>query len=325
MSVGSGEILFPGLIDLQINGAYGHDFTSDPFSIWQVGALLPEQGVTGFLPTIITSVPERIKEALEAIHDRPAGYVGAEPLGLHLEGPFLSTRRAGVHDPDLMQLPSPDLIEGWSPRVVMVTLAPELPGAEAMVKELVARGVVVAAGHSAATYEEAFAGFAWGIEAVTHLFNAMEPFSHREPGLVGAAFDSKVIAGIICDGVHVHPATVRAAWGLLGPDRLALVTDAIAATGLDDGTYQLGSSGVQVSGGVVTDAAGRLAGSTLTLDQAVRNLIAFTGCSPHEAAAAASSVPATLLKLTERSDRVRFDDDMRPVATSIANKVVWER
>ena len=234
-------MIFPGLIDLQINGAYGHDFTSDPFSIWQVGARLPEQGVTGFLPTIITSAPERIKEALEAIHDRPAGYVGAEPLGLHLEGPFLSTSRPGVHDPELFQSPSLDLIEGWSSAVSMVTLAPELPGAESLAKALIAKGIVVSAGHSAANYDEALAGFKWGIEAVTHLFNAMEPFSHREPGLVGAAFDSKVVAGIICDGVHVHPATVRAAWSLLGPNRLALVTDAIAATGLDDGSYHLGS------------------------------------------------------------------------------------
>ncbi len=202
---------------------------------------MPEQGVTGFLPTIITSAPERIKEALEAIHDRPAGYVGAEPLGLHLEGPFLSTSKPGVHDSELFQSPSLDLIEGWSSAVSMVTLAPELPGAESLAKALIAKGIVVSAGHSAANYDEALAGFKWGIEAVTHLFNAMEPFSHREPGLVGAAFDSKVVAGIICDGVHVHPATVRAAWSLLGPNRLALVTDAIAATGLDDGTYQLGA------------------------------------------------------------------------------------
>lgn len=318
-------MIFPGLIDLQINGAYGHDFTSDPFSIWHVGARLPEQGVTGFLPTIITSAPTRIKEALEAIHDRPAGYVGAEPLGLHLEGPFLSARRPGVHDPDLLQSPSRDLIEGWSSGVSMVTLAPELPGAESLAKELIAKGIVVSAGHTAANYDDALAGFKWGIEAVTHLFNAMEPFSHREPGLVGAAFDAKVVAGIICDGVHIHPATVRTAWRMLGPDRLALVTDAIAATGLDDGTYQLGSKEVQVSGGVVTDSAGRLAGSTLTLDQAARNLLSFTGCSPAEAVAAASSVPARLLKMTDRSDWVRFDQDLNPLATAIADKVVWER
>lgn len=325
MSVGSGEILVPGLVDLQINGAYGHDFSSDPRSMWRVGARLPEQGVTAFLPTIITSRPEMITQALEALHDRPPGYVGAEPLGLHLEGPFLSPRRPGVHDPALMRSPSLELIKDWMPGVAMMTLAPELPGAEATVKTLLQAGVVVSAGHSAASYEEALAGFAWGIGAITHLFNAMEPFSHREPGLVGATFDSKAVAGIICDGVHVHPATVRAAWRLLGPSRLALVTDAIAATGLSDGAYRLGDREVQVQNGEATDSVGHLAGSTLTLDQATRNLLAFTGCTPAEAVAAASSVPASLMRLGSRSDWVRFDEDLRPLATIVADRVVWER
>jgi N-acetylglucosamine-6-phosphate deacetylase len=313
-----------GLIDLQINGAYGWDFTSDPSSIWQVGARLPEQGVTGFLPTIITSTPGTISEALKAIRSRPLGYIGAEPLGLHLEGPFLSAHRAGTHDPGLMQVPALDLIEGWSSDVAMVTLAPEIPGAEAVVKHLTAQGVIVSAGHSAATYDEAMAGFDWGIAAVTHLFNAMEPFSHREPGLIGATLDSKVVAGIICDGVHVHPSSVRAAWTLLGP-RLVLITDAMAAAGLGNGVYQLGNREVQVEGGVVTNSTGRLAGSTLTLDRAIRNLIEFTSCEPAQAVAAASSVPATLLGLDRPADRVRFDDAMEVVETTVDSKVVWER
>lgn len=321
----SNELDFPGLIDLQINGAYGHDFTSDPSSIWQVGRRLPEQGVTAFLPTIITSRPETIDAALAALRNRPLRYIGAEPLGLHLEGPMLSPDRAGVHDPNLMQPPSLELIGDWTHGVAMVTLAPELPGAEPVVKALVEARVVVSAGHSGATYEEAAAGFAWGIEAITHLFNAMEPFTHREPGLVGAAFDANVVAGVICDGIHVHPAATRAAWRLLGPGRLALVTDSIAATGLTAGDYQLGDQEIQVRDGRATDSTGRLAGSTLTLDQAIRNLIAFTGCSPPDAVAAASSVPASLLKLADRSDRVQFDQAMRPVATAIAGEVVWER
>ncbi|MGI8517153.1 MAG: N-acetylglucosamine-6-phosphate deacetylase [Acidimicrobiia bacterium] len=321
-----GELVAPGLIDLQVNGAYGHDFTSDPTSIWEVGRRLPEQGVTGFLPTIITSPPEVMERAIEAIQSRPANYLGAEPLGLHFEGPMLSPNRPGVHDPALMRPPSPDLIETWTAAngVLMLTLAPELPGAEAVVKTLTQAGVIVSAGHTAATYEEAQAGFDWGITAVTHLFNAMAPFGHRAPGLIGATFDSAV-AGLICDGVHVHPAAVRTAWRMLGPDRLVLVTDAVAAAGMGDGTYRLGNAEIVVSQGRATDQAGRLAGSTLTLDQAVRNLIEFTDCPPMVAIGAASTVPARLLGGLENPGRVVFDDSMEVASTSVRGEIVWRR
>jgi N-acetylglucosamine-6-phosphate deacetylase len=322
----SQNLVADGLIDLQINGAYGHDFTSDPESIWQVGRLLPQQGITSFLPTVITSSPDHVGAALAALKDRPDGYVGAEPLGLHLEGPMLSPDRPGVHPTKLMQQPSLDLIEGWGMGVSMVTLAPELAGAQQVISALTARGIVVSAGHSAATYEEARQGFAWGIKAVTHLFNAMEAFSHRAPGLVGATFDSAAVAGLICDGIHVHPSVVRAAYRLLGPDRLFLVTDAIAAAGLGDGDFRLGDSAVAVIEGRATVGEDRLAGSTLTLDQAVRNLVSFTGCSPTEAIAMASKVPARLLGLEQRAgDVVVFDPDMAVVSTSIGGTTVWER
>ncbi|MGQ0848175.1 MAG: N-acetylglucosamine-6-phosphate deacetylase [Actinomycetota bacterium] len=331
----SGLLVAPGLIDLQTNGAYGADFTTDPSTLWSVGRRLPERGVTAFLPTIITSPPGQIEAAIEALDARPSGYRGAEPLGLHLEGPMLSPGKPGVHDPALLRLPSIELIDGWTPEngVALVTLAPELPGAEQVVKTLVGGGVVVAAGHSAADYEEAVAGFGWGITAITHLFNAMEPFRHRAPGLVGAAFDSDVVAGIICDGVHVHPAAVRVAWRVLGPDHVALVTDSMAATGLQDGTYQLGGASISVRDGRAEDSSHRLAGSTLTLDQAVRNLITLTGCSPAEALAAASTVPARLLRLEDRgaikpgarADLVLFDRAMELAATIVAGEFVWRR
>lgn len=322
-----GELVAPGLIDLQVNGAYGHDFTSDPSSIWEVGRRLPEQGVAAFLPTIITSSIDVIERAIEAVKSRPAGFVGAEPLGLHLEGPMLSPHRSGVHDPTLMRLPSLDLIETWTAAngVLMVTLAPELPGAEPVIKTLTQAGVIVSAGHTAATFEEAQAGFAWGIAAVTHLFNAMDPFGHRAPGVIGATFDSDVVAGLICDGVHVHPAAVRTAWRMLEPDRLALITDATAAAGMGDGTYRLGNAEIVVSQGRATDQAGRLAGSALTLDQAVRNLIEFTGCPPADAIAAASIVPARLLGGMNSPGRVVFDDSMEVTSTSINDEIVWRR
>ncbi len=332
----TGLTVSPGLIDLQINGAYGSDFTSDPESIWRIGARLPEQGVTAFLPTIITSPPATVDAARAALARRPAGYRGAEPLGLHLEGPMLSIKRPGVHNPELMRSPSLDLIQGWTPEsgVAMVTLAPELSGAEAVIKSLAGSGVIVSAGHTAATLEEAAAGFGWGIGAVTHLFNAMEPFDHRAPGLIGALIEHpRAIAGIIADGIHTHPAAVIAAWKWLGPSRLALVTDAMAATGLGDGDYELGSIKVNVKEGKASDANGRLAGSTLTLGQAIRNLVEYTGCSIVEAVAAASSVPANVLGLKdrghlavgERADLVLFDEAMEVVATMVGGQIVYAR
>ncbi len=337
----TGLTIAPGLIDLQINGAYGSDFTSDPETIWEVGARLPEQGVTAFLPTIITSPPETVAAARAALGRRPAGYKGAEPLGLHLEGPMLSSKRPGVHDPDLMRLPSLDLIQGWASKsgVAMVTMAPELPGSRPIIEELTNSGVVVSAGHSAATLAEASAGFGWGISAVTHLFNAMEPFDHRAPGLIGAVVkDSRAIAGIIVDGIHCDPAAVLAAWKWLGPSRLAVVTDAIAAAGLGDGDYELGPIKVIVEGDRASDSTGRLAGSTLTMDQAVRNLVDFAGCSKAEAFGAASAVPARALGLTDRgeltagarADLVVLDESMKVVATMVGGDFAyfgkdWER
>ena len=332
----TGLTVAPGLIDLQINGAYGSDFTSDPETIWKVGARLPEQGVTAFLPTIITSPPATVDAARAALGGRPAGYQGAEPLGLHLEGPMLSGKRPGVHDPGLMRLPSLELIEGWTTGsgVAMVTMAPELPGSQPVIETLIKFGVVVSAGHSAATLEEATAGFEWGISAVTHLFNAMEPFDHRAPGLIGAVIkDPKAIAGIIADGIHSDPSAVLAAWRWLGPSRLALVTDAMAAAGLGDGDYELGRIQVIVRNGRASTSGGRLAGSTLTMDHAVRNLVDFAARTEAEALAAASAVPANALGLRDRgslvvgarADLVLLDDSMKVVATMVGGDVAYLR
>ena len=332
----AGLTVAPGLIDLQINGAYGSDFTLDPESIWPIGARLPEQGVTAFLPTIITSPPEAIDAARAALAARPVDYRGAEPLGLHLEGPMLSPKRPGVHDPKMMRLPTLDLVRGWTPGggVAMVTMAPELAGSRVVIEALSDAGVVVSAGHSAATLAEAEAGFEWGASAVTHLFNAMEPFGHRAPGLIGAVVRHKsAIAGLIADGLHSDPAVVLAAWKWLGPARLALVTDAMAATGLGDGDYRLGHAAVTVKHGKVTDSNGRLAGSTLTMDRAVRNLVDFAGCSPAEGVAAASTVPAGLLgrddrgrlAVGNRADLVFFDEAMEVVATMVGGNLAYLR
>jgi N-acetylglucosamine-6-phosphate deacetylase len=325
-----GLLLAPGLIDLQVNGAFGRDFTADPGSIWEVAAGLPRYGVTAFLPTVITSPMSTVEAAQAAMSSvRPSGFRGAEPLGLHLEGPFLNPQKRGAHNPDYLRQPDLETARRWSPEsgVRLVTLAPELPGALEVIASLARQGVVVSAGHSMASYDEAQAAFEAGATYGTHLFNAMPPLDHRAPGLAGALLSSgKAIVGIIADGVHVHPGMVALAWPALGPGRLNLVSDAMAALGMQPGRYRLGDRDVLVDGSAARLEDGRLAGSLLSMDDAVRNLVAFAGCTAAQAVAAATRVPAAVLGMAaERgaiapgmvADMVLLTPDLG-VATTIA-------
>jgi len=288
----------PGFIDLQCNGALGIDLASEPERLWELGAVLPRWGVTAWLPTIVTTPPEVVARALAALAEGPpSGWTGAVPLGLHLEGPFLSADKKGAHPAALLREPSLAAIDGWScdAGVAVVTLAPELPGALEVIEALVDRGVRVSLGHSAATAAQADAAIAAGATWVTHLFNAMGPLHHREPGLVGAALaDGRLHVGLIADGIHVHPGVVAAAQRALG-ERLTLVTDAVAALGVPTGEQRLGRGLVRVGDDGVRLADGTLAGSNLSMDQAVRNLVSFTGCAQETAIAAATDAPARVL------------------------------
>jgi N-acetylglucosamine-6-phosphate deacetylase len=271
------------VIDLQCNGAGGIDLTSEPERLWEVAALLPRWGVTQWLPTICSSPPDRIDRALATLRARPDGTGDvAEPLGLHLEGPFLNPDHRGAHPTRALSLPED---RAWSREagVAMVTLAPELPGALELTRALVDRGVVVSAGHSGASLSEMDAAADAGVTMVTHLFNGMVGLHHRAPGVVGAALsDERLRVGVICDGVHVSPTVVALAWRLLG-ERFVVVTDAVATLGVVDDALRL------------TD--GTLAGASVGMDGAVRNLAAFTGCSDAEAMAAATTAPAAALGL----------------------------
>jgi N-acetylglucosamine-6-phosphate deacetylase len=288
-----------GLIELQVNGAGGHDLTSDPESVWAVGAVLSRFGIEAFLPTLVSAsmaVVDRARAAWAA--GAPEGYSGATPLGWHVEGPFISPKRAGAHDPATLQAPDARVVADWTPGsgIRMVTLAPELPGALEVVEALIANGVVVSAGHSNATFEQAAAGFDAGIRFITHLFNAMAPLDHREPGLAGAALaDDRVTIGIIPDGLHVHPSMVATVLRTVGSDRLAVVSDAIAALGMPPGTYRLADRDVACDGISARLPGGGLAGSVISLDQAVRNLATFAGIPIEDAKRAATTVPARLL------------------------------
>lgn len=306
----SGYTLAPGFFDLQLNGGFGKDFTLDPESIWEVAAKLPRYGVTTFLPTIITSPRDTIEHAQDVfLKGPPTGFSGATPLGLHIEGPFLNPLKKGAHNPDYLQPPDPEMVANWSPEngVRLVTLAPELPGALDLIQILVLHGVRVSAGHSMADYEQAKRGFAAGVRYGTHLFNAMPPIGHREPGLIGALFDNELLTvGLIADGIHVHPAMVRLSWGILGDGRLNLVSDAMTALGMPPGSYTVGDFTVFVDESTARLADDTLAGSILSLDQALRNLIQFTGCTLTEALATITTTPATFLGVSGQRGRLEI-------------------
>lgn len=331
-----GRLAVPGYVDLQVNGFAGVDvMAADEDGIAHISRSLAAHGVTAWLPTLITASTDETDRALDvlarvlATTPRPAGAAAA--LGVHLEGPFLSPRRLGTHPAEHRRDPDPRLLDRWRRRapVVAVTLAPELPGAVALIAELSADGVLVSLGHSDATAAQAHAGFDAGARTVTHLFNAMSPLHHRAPGLPGAALSRPdVVVQLVIDGHHLHDDAVRTAWAA-ARGRTVMVTDATAAAALDDGTYALAGLPVEVRGGAVRNDQGTLAGSALTLDAAVRNACAM-GADLTEALVAATEAPARLigradigrLKPGGRADLVVLDDDATVRETLVAGRLV---
>lgn len=329
----TGMIVSPGLIDIQINGGFGHDFTQDPTTIWDVGRRLPELGVTTFVPTIVTSPGAVTDLALEVVANRkPDDYVGADVVGLHFEGPWISPAMHGAHNPDHIVAPDSDVARRWaeSGLVRIVTLAPERPGADQVARILAAAGVVVSVGHSNASYEAARDALSDTASLCTHLFNQMSPFTHREPGVVGAALLSNRPAVMIVDGLHIAEGALQLAWRLVGPDRTVLVTDAMAALGLGPGTYPLGDGPITVGDDGPRTSDGRLAGSVVTLPKAVANLSATTGATVAEALLGATANPARVLRLDDRGhlrsggrgDVVLLDGDLAPVKTLVRGDVI---
>ena len=296
----TGAVVAPGFVDLQLNGGFGLDLTSEPGAIDDLAREITRHGVTAFLPTIVSSDAAARRRALDVmrlVSARGATPGAARALGLHLEGPMLCHDRRGAHDPAVLGPVGREELVTWrAPDVALVTLAPELPGALETIRALRSQGVVVSIGHTDATPDDVRAAIDAGATYVTHLFNAMRPFSHRDPGTVGAVLtDTTLVAGLICDGVHVDPLAVRLAWQVLGPDRIDLVTDAVAALGRPPGRHRLGRATVVVDEQAVRTTSGVLAGSKLSMDEAVRNLRAYTGCTTAEAVGAATSTPARVL------------------------------
>jgi N-acetylglucosamine-6-phosphate deacetylase len=311
---GSQDTLTAAFFDIHIHGACSYDFmAATAAEIGKVGRFLAGRGVAHYLPTTVTASMDHTLRALERLADaieRAATpewrTASAAPVGIHLEGPFVSHAKRGVHPAVSLQEPNLELFERFQQaargNIRLMTLAPELPHALELIEHATSNGVRVTMGHSKATYAEALDAIAAGAKSSTHLFNAMRPLDHREPGIVGAILDSKdMYAEAICDGVHVHPAIIRLWLKIKGEDRAILVTDGMSATGMPDGTYTLGDFEVEVKNGVCL-LGETLAGSVLTMDQAVANVQRFTGSSLGTAVRLASRNPARMMGMSELTD-----------------------
>ena len=300
--------LVPAYVDVHIHGCAGHDvMEATPEALDAIGSYLAGRGVGAYFPTTVTSGREETLRSLAGLASQigrgtKAGH-GATPLGIHLEGPFLSHLKRGVHTEALLEEPSIALFDRfWQAaegKICLMTIAPELPGATELIAHATALGVRCSMGHSDAEVCEAEAGYLAGARSATHTFNAMRSIDHREPGLAAYVLDKRsLFAEIICDGIHVDPLMVRLFLKAKDEDHIILVTDGMSATGMPDGTYMLGDMVVQVRDGRCT-SDGTLAGSVLTLDRGVQNLMKFTGASLTTAVAAASSNPSQLVGIED--------------------------
>jgi N-acetylglucosamine-6-phosphate deacetylase len=336
--VRNAHIVSPGLIDLQMNGGFGHEVGGDAEALAGLAARLPETGVTSFLPTLTSSSAADYRAGAAALR-ATAKAPGAKRLGLHLEGPLLAPSRVGAHDAkavagatDALDDVLEELVAADAVRII--TVAPERPGALALIRRLSHSEVVLSLGHTEATFDQFVAGIDAGARLVTHLYNTMRGFGHREPGSVGAALtDDRVTVGLIADGVHSHAAALNLALRAKGWEHIALVTDAVAATGRPPGTYALGGAPIVSDGSAARRNDGTLAGSTLTLDRAVRVMIELGGAHVEEALSMATQVPARLLGRDDLgriapgcvADLVLWDASMQVVATYVDGRLAFGR
>lgn len=334
----SGLLLVPGFIDLKLNGGFGHDFTTQPKMIWHVAQDLPRFGVTSFLPTIVSCPLARIAAAQAVLEGESEGdRSGAVPLGLHLEGPFLNPQKVGAHEMSHLRTPKVAEVINWRPEngVRLVTLAPELPDSTPVIEHLKRAGIVVAAGHTAASYDQGLRAIKAGVTYASHLFNAMSPLGHREPGLITAMLESeRCLVGLIVDGVHLHPAIVNLVWSIKGPNKVTLVTNAISGLGMSPGRFTLGDQEMIVTAKDARLEDGTLAGSILSMDAALRNLIQFCKCSLEDALPSLTSTPASLLGIHDqrgeiaagmRADIVLLTPDLEVASTFVAGTQVYKK
>jgi len=308
--------LSPGFLDIHMHGGAGLDvMRASPAELPRLGRFLVSHGVTGYFATTVAApldatcaALERLADAIEQTTNVNGGPVEARPLGIHLEGPFLSHKRRGVHPPEYLVEPTIPIFEKlWQSargHVRMITIAPEIPGAMEVITEAARRKICVSIGHSDAELPVARAAVQAGASHATHTFNAMRPLDHRSPGIIGEVLsDDTMTADIIVDGIHVSPEVVKLFLQAKGPERAVLITDAISATGMPDGRYQLGPIQVDVKDGKAT-AGDSLAGSVLTMDRAVRNVTRFSNWTLSQAVRAATLNPAQAVGLSAKFGRL---------------------
>jgi N-acetylglucosamine-6-phosphate deacetylase len=337
-----GLVAVPGFIDTHTHGIRGLDFTlnRDSESILRMAKYYAEHGVTGFVATTVTAPLEVLEEVCKAVKEAVELWrgEGAKILGVHLEGPYINPEAAGAQNKVWIRRPNIDefkrLVESCGNVVKQVTLAPELPDADKLIEYAKARGITVSAGHTNASYEEGLRAVKMGVTKATHLFNGMARFHHREPGIALALLQSSsVYLEIIADFIHLHPAVVKMVIDYASPKRVALVTDSIAATGMPDGVYELGGLKIVVEKGICRLAdTGGLAGSTLTMDRAVKNITSL-GYSLRDAVLMASYTPAKSIGLNKlgdlepgySADFVILDENLSVVKTIVNGRVTYEK
>lgn len=328
--------LTPGLIDIHVHGANRADvMDASPESLHTMAKFFASHGVTSFLPTTMSDTPERILAALKNISSTPQPQDGSAHLGAHIEGPFLSAKYRGAQPEKTLRNPNRDEFDAWlsTGSIRLVTIAPELPGAQEMIAYGVSKGVEFSAGHSAASYDELLRAADLGLRQGTHTFNGMSGLHHRQPGIVGAILsDDRIYAQMIADGEHLHPAVVKLIIRAKGIQRTILITDAMEATGCPDGAYTLGGEPVNVVNHIARTPIGGLAGSTLTLDQAVKNVMRFADLSFPEAVSMATSVPAEAMHLNQKgfilpgydADLTLFDAALQVKLTMLGGRIVYK-
>ncbi|MDD9269480.1 N-acetylglucosamine-6-phosphate deacetylase [Paenibacillus sp. GCM10023248] len=301
---GKGHLLIPGMIDVHIHGANGFDMMDGTEeSIQAVSRACASTGCTSFLVTSVTSTLEDLYAMIRSVKKVIGHEAGAKIAGIHLEGPYLNPKRKGMQNekylrhPDLEEMRK--ILDEADGLIKMVTLAPELPGGMELISFLKDQGIVIALAHSDATYEEAKSAFAAGASHVTHCFNGMRPIHHRDPGLIVAAFEEQHVSlQAIVDRVHLHPAIIRLMHRIKGPSGMVLITDALQAMGLGDGTYRFGGHEVMVSEGVARLKDGTLASSTVTMNEALHHTVQ-TGIPLVDAVQMAAASPAEILGLCQ--------------------------
>jgi N-acetylglucosamine-6-phosphate deacetylase len=336
-------VIAPGYIDLHVHGGAGHDvMQDDPSGRIAFEKAMAKHGVTSYLPTTVTASMDRILGALDRLgnvisaEETEHTHLGARPVAIHLEGPFISAAKCGVHPIEYLLAPTLEVFhklwEASGGTLKIMTIAPELAGAPEIIREALQSGVYTCLGHSNATFDETKKGIAAGAVSATHTFNAMRALDHREPGILGAVLSSdRMMADVIVDGIHVAPAIVKLFLKAKGVENAILITDAISATGMPDGTYQLGPFQVEVHG-ERCEYQGKLAGSVLTLDRAVRNVVSFAEWTLQQSIILTTRNPARMIRAEKKgviaagndADIVLLTADGQVVHTMVGGRMLKE-